>query len=212
MEEEECLYLMISKPIILITFLFLATAIGQDSIIFPHNYHIEDEELECNVCHADVEMSSSLQGSLLPLMEVCGDCHDVDEDCEMCHESPDDADTYPVSGSTSGTDFSHLFHLQSFSDCSRCHTQTIEDDGLTPRPEWQSWNCSACHQENKPQDHDITWKEFHGMSLQDLKILVAPHAIQKSFVNPVIHNLNLNPKHMIQITCSLMGLKPALKC
>lgn len=167
MEEEECLYLMISKPIILVIFLFMATAFGQDSIIFPHNSHIEDEELECTVCHADVEKSSSLDESLLPLMEVCSDCHDVDEDCEMCHESPDDADTYPVSGSTSGLDFSHLFHLDSFSDCSRCHSQSIEDDGTAIRMEWQSWKCSACHQENKPQDHDISWSEFHGMSLQE---------------------------------------------
>ena len=164
MAEEGFTLRMIFKTFAAIHFL-LAVLYGQDSIIFSHNYHIDEEELECSVCHEDVFKSGSMTSSLLPRMEICSDCHDVDDECEICHTAPDDAETYPVSGTTSGKDFSHQFHMKSFADCSDCHQEVYVDGREADRAIWPVWKCSACHQENRPEDHDLVWTDSHGLGL-----------------------------------------------
>mgnify|MGYP002632474323 CR=1 FL=1 len=138
---------------------------ARDQIVFPHDYHIGEEELECTLCHEDVYNSKSLGSSLLPKMDVCSECHDTDDDCELCHTNPDDPLSFPLFGNTSGKDFSHLFHLDRFTDCTTCHSSILADDGQGDRPVWESWKCTTCHQSNKPTDHDLAWKSFHGMDV-----------------------------------------------
>jgi len=137
-------------------------------IFFPHDYHVGEEELECTLCHEDVMTSTSLTQSLLPKMKVCADCHDTDDECEMCHTDPENPRTFPVSGNTSGGDFPHFLHLERFSDCAKCHTYIFHDDGSADRPVWESWKCSVCHEANRPTDHDITWNSFHGMDVASM--------------------------------------------
>lgn len=137
----------------------------RDQIIFSHAFHIEDVEVECSVCHGEVSESTSLSESLLPTMDTCSDCHDIEDDCSLCHSNEDEPESYEKQGSTSGEEFSHAFHLVKFSDCGKCHQDTIEDDGEEPRRIWAESNCRSCHEQNKPDSHDLSWYNYHGMEV-----------------------------------------------
>ena len=56
---------------------------NKDLIKFSHRFHIE-METACTDCHTGVPESTSLSDKLLPGMDACGACHDVedDENCE----------------------------------------------------------------------------------------------------------------------------------
>ncbi len=159
---------MSSKLLILIFSLSFALSQDADQIIFPHTTHIDDVELECTYCHEGITESKSLfDTSFLPTMDFCGECHEdaLEEDCEMCHTNPDEADTYPISGSTSGKDFSHLFHLNQFSNCSKCHSGVYEDEGEEIRKSWTESDCNACHSITLPQNHNFNWVSTHGVNV-----------------------------------------------
>lgn len=129
---------MLRFNILAILMLSLVFTQERDQIFFPHNYHIEDEELTCEECHGGVELSVSVNDhSLLPLMDgVCSDCHEdaVDEDsedsdCELCHTNADDPLTYADVSSRNWPPFSHKQHLESYTDCLSCHSGIESDDG-----------------------------------------------------------------------------------
>ena len=43
-------------------------------VAFPHSVHV-DQGLECKMCHAKIESSSSLAEANLPHTKMCKDCH-----------------------------------------------------------------------------------------------------------------------------------------
>jgi len=145
--------------------LFALCLASSDWIIFPHNIHIEDTELTCAYCHEAITSGTSLQEQTLPRMDFCGECHDVDDDCSLCHAEPDDADTYAVEGSTSGLDFNHAAHLMLNENCDRCHSEIALDDGLSQRLDWPQSNCDDCHSSSKPLNHDAYWPQIHGLEI-----------------------------------------------
>ncbi|MEE8335322.1 MAG: cytochrome c3 family protein, partial [Candidatus Neomarinimicrobiota bacterium] len=49
-----------------------------DIIKFSHEYHLEEQELECDVCHESVFSSSDVFQSNFPEKDICNDCHDGD--------------------------------------------------------------------------------------------------------------------------------------
>ncbi|MCK5033768.1 MAG: hypothetical protein KAS18_09045, partial [Calditrichia bacterium] len=59
---------------------------------FSHKLHTIDEEQECSDCHESATNSLSGSDNLLPGMENCGDCHDIEDEknCNMCHSDVDD--------------------------------------------------------------------------------------------------------------------------
>lgn len=177
--------------------------IARDQITFPHDFHVAEEELECTICHGDVFESTSLEQSLLPTMDICSDCHDTDDECEMCHSEPDDPMPFPVSG----REYSHAFHLRRFSDCMTCHSYILSDDGTGDRPIWEDWKCSTCHQSNKPLDHDVVWKNFHGNDVASIGITRCElchtevfcdecHSFQK--FEPATHPVNFIYQHSFE--------------
>ena len=58
-------------------------------IVFSHNIH---EDLVCADCHINLERSETAQENILPVMDVCGECHDIetDDECGMCHRNPEE--------------------------------------------------------------------------------------------------------------------------
>ena len=72
----------------------LARAAGgePDRITFPHDLHFENE-VECTTCHPDVAGSARATDRLRPDMDVCADCHDIEDDtgCAVCHANVDEA-------------------------------------------------------------------------------------------------------------------------
>lgn len=134
----------------------------QDNIIFPHQFHIEDVELECSMCHSGIEQSTSLEVRFLPEMETCTECHEIEDDCSLCHTNPEEplptADSYPASG----MEFSHSFHLTKKKDCSACHGYIYEDDGSGLPKSWKENDCRECHIHSHPESHTLDWTKLHG--------------------------------------------------
>ncbi len=123
---------------------------AQDSDIlpFPHQLHIEDLELTCEVCHSAVEESNSLEARLLPDGETCADCH---------------GETVPFNISELfTTDFSHQIHTEPF-ECQTCHAE-ITDDSI-PFKTWSSSDCQNCHSKVTPEYHTLEWSSLHGLEL-----------------------------------------------
>ncbi|MBC8216621.1 MAG: cytochrome c3 family protein [Candidatus Marinimicrobia bacterium] len=159
----------------LVFILFFTFVLGQDRdiILFPHQYHVEDEELSCGDCHGGIELSVAVNDhAFLPLMDVCAECHEdeVDEDsddadCTLCHTNEEDADTYPDIVKRSGPDFSHQLHLESGKDCFSCHQNIETDEAEDGRKLWADADCQACHVVSTPTSHDISWIDYHGAEL-----------------------------------------------
>ena len=78
-------------------------------IKFSHKFHL-DGITDCQTCHTGVLKSTSLNGELLPTMDDCGQCHDVEDDnnCKMCHYG----DNYePFIQRKANLNFNHSFHI-----------------------------------------------------------------------------------------------------
>jgi len=115
-------------------------------IKFSHQFHVEND-VECEACHTSVEESTVLNQILLPDMEACSECHDVEdeENCEMCHYK----DVYePLIVKTSELYFNHKFHLtEQKMECQNCHKGLDEEDysfeSSDVNPPMS--NCFSCH-------------------------------------------------------------------
>lgn len=147
---------------------------GPDAIIIPHGTHFEND-LACTDCHVDVEESRSALVSLRPDMDVCGDCHEIDDDdsCTMCHTNPDEAGDYQraVFGAEN---FAHAAHLAAGMACATCHgdptgkpqTTMVKSDCRACHETANDYaDCFMCHAADKelvPASHATRWSQTHG--------------------------------------------------
>jgi hypothetical protein len=142
----------------------------RDWIVFPHEYHIVEEELACSECHTGVEASVSLETRLLPGMDVCAACHEDDTedgDCSLCHVNPDEPLSYEETQPLKIRDFSHQFHLGKGKTCRDCHGAVWQDDGTTPPRSWEQEDCRRCHLSAPPESHGLQWLTLHGLNVSD---------------------------------------------
>ncbi len=121
---------------------------NKEIIKFSHQFHL-GEDIECTDCHTKATESSDLTGSLLPTMETCSDCHDVeDEDeCSTCHY---DNVNVPFPTEEPELYFSHKSHMDNENaECTQCHSGLNKVDfsfeSKTLFPEMK--NCNECHSE-----------------------------------------------------------------
>lgn len=156
----------------------ILTAQDRDAILFSHQYHVQEEEMECADCHAVTESSTGMD-NLLPAKAVCADCHDVDDEstCNQCHTNVDAAQN-----ATRVTDYSQLFshkkHVAADLECATCHGD-IADVGIDQHLTMPDMiECMDCHQDNnvsnecavchtaneriKPLNHDLAFIKTHG--------------------------------------------------
>lgn len=163
-------------------------AVTNKSIIkFSHKTH--KDAAECNVCHTEVEKSKDLKSQLLPKMEVCGTCHDIQDknNCNQCHYG-DNKRPFPAPKSPKIL-FSHEFHLANNKDCSFCHKGIFDVDYAEDAPHYlpsmatcytchdgktkATDKCEACHVSTvdlKPADHKKTdYLRFHKFAAQSSK-------------------------------------------
>ena len=137
-----------------------------DTIIIPHSLHFE-AEVECATCHEGVAESSGTGDTIFPEMDVCGDCHDIDDDenCAMCHTNLDNAGEYHR-GTFGASRFSHALHADGGLDCSTCHGDPASAQPVLPgKPDCRHCHetadnyadCGLCHSSDfslRPTDHD----------------------------------------------------------
>ncbi|PJA96661.1 MAG: cytochrome C [Ignavibacteriales bacterium CG_4_9_14_3_um_filter_34_10] len=121
-------YLYISMSLLLTVFIFIAAAgsnnnqsqpSNKEVIKFSHILHI-DNGTECESCHSNVLNAESLNERLLPSMEQCAACHDVEDDnnCTQCHY---DGVFEKVIQSKSEILFNHKLHVTNNMKCTDCH-------------------------------------------------------------------------------------------
>ncbi len=156
-----------------------ALAEDPDQIIIPHDVHFE-AELECTDCHAAVTTSTQAVDSLRPDMDVCGECHEVeDEDnCTLCHTNVNLAGEteYPVYGAAR---FTHAAHLDNGLECRQCHGDPMAAQPTLPgKPDCRGCHetaddlndCLLCHAADyqlQPASHSTTWQNNHGLAARD---------------------------------------------
>ena len=119
---------------------------GNDKIIkFSHKFH--SDITDCASCHTAVSKSTSLKDNLLPKMDDCAQCHDVEDEknCTLCHYD----DVYePLQQKQSGLIFNHSFHVGDKKvECSVCHKGITDVDYAfkAEQPYPQMNDCWSCH-------------------------------------------------------------------
>lgn len=119
----------------------------QEIIKFSHKYHQKEVETTCTDCHAKALESTLVGDNLLPIMEDCGNCHDVEseEECTFCHF--EDEETWqPFKITPKEIIFNHKFHLeQSGMTCETCHKNLTEVDFADEHSIPNMKDCSTCH-------------------------------------------------------------------
>ncbi|MBN1409130.1 MAG: hypothetical protein JW956_15120 [Calditrichaceae bacterium] len=148
-------------------------------LIFSHQLHVVNNEVECASCHGTAESSQAGTDNLLPDMESCGACHDVedDENCGMCHSDIEEP-LEVVRIEDYSQKFSHQLHIKSEFECSSCHSgieKKVTPSAPVSLPAMSdcmnchsgksaSVECAACHlpEDNlKPTSHTINFAHAH---------------------------------------------------
>lgn len=118
---------------------------GQDRsqiIKFSHRVHAE-LMIDCVDCHTAAPTSRSSFDNLLAMKSDCALCHDVSNDCQLCHFEDryvrfekTDPDLY----------FNHQLHYQTLGiSCQTCHANVEQTDYATAEHMPIKANCMPCH-------------------------------------------------------------------
>lgn len=158
------------KIIIFLIPLILVFGQDKDRILFQHSLHVDDMELTCEECHADVSEADRPSWNIFPKMDLCLECHDgdtADDACEYCHSNPGNPLPINEKWVTSGLGFSHAKHLVGSEDCGECHSYIDGDDEVGLPNVWNESDCFSCHKDLKeaPQSHNFAWEQFHGSEM-----------------------------------------------
>ncbi len=157
----------------------LSIPAGDSDIIFSHRYHLEEEDLACADCHEGAEASLAGTDNLLPSMDTCGTCHDVEaeDNCVQCHKNAEDPAGYPLITDYSQK-FAHAKHLEEGAECATCHAGVEKKevyDGRSLLPtmvgcvdchddEGAEGECMTCHmpdEELLPSSHVVGFARAH---------------------------------------------------
>ena len=141
--------------------------IPPSTINFSHQFHVEEQEVECLTCHEVATGSTQSSDLLLPTMDVCAGCHDVEDDetCGDCHAS-EDYESFTNPERTIA--FNHRLHLLQGVDCSRCHGAIGSVEKPTEAMNMPKMStCFGCHGE---MTADATCEKCHGdqLALRDI--------------------------------------------
>lgn len=155
---------------------------GGESRTFNHALHVEDEGLDCSLCHLGVE-DDDRPG--MPSLGGCRLCHDEPEeegDVDLAAPYFDAEGNYTnalFSTLAEEVIFSHLAHVEAELDCAECHGDVLADPTLDASVGVTMAECSSCHEERgapndctvchseidrdwKPQSHHLGWTSAHG--------------------------------------------------
>lgn len=125
-------------------------------IKFSHKTH--SEAAACTDCHSAVPTSTSLSDRLLPTMENCAQCHDVeaDDNCTMCHYADIQE---PLIQTKTDLEFNHSKHVNADSPkCETCHS-TIFSIDYSYKASEDITPCYTCHNTAStilPETHKVT--------------------------------------------------------
>lgn len=154
-----------------------APQLSSGRLKFSHLFHVQEAGVECAQCHSGVEASSSGRDRLIPGMDVCATCHDVESEsgCISCHPDPNNIIPAPAAGHLYEA-FSHKAHTAK-ATCEKCHQ--LQTGAPTTRGSYPAMkDCAECHAQSAvdltcarchtagmpppPLSHRVDWTHRHG--------------------------------------------------
>lgn len=141
------------------------------TITSAHPVHHEND-VECAVCHEAAMKSMAGSDDLLPSMDACADCHDVEDEsgCVRCHTDPENGPT-PRHNNVARL-FPHAKHLSNGMKCADCHgdgPEPVRAEMLACRGCHETAtgyaDCKVCHDAAEsllPLTHQGNWLWYHG--------------------------------------------------
>lgn len=150
----------------LVTFGSLILAAGLEvppsDIIFSHGLHVAENAIECGVCHSRTATSVRADDKLLPEMDACGECHDIEDEnsCKLCHRNADDPQAVP--NPVREIKFDHSKHMSKVPSCLHCHAGADADTVLSTANMPKMRLCLECHDGARV---DNSCKLCHGKNL-----------------------------------------------
>ncbi len=151
----------------------------QSGLKFSHKTHVKANEIDCETCHATAATSTRGNDNLMPSMETCSACHDVESEdgCALCHTDVNNPGTATRVENYSVI-FSHQAHLQSGLECVSCHRAVSEKEQVEPYVLPPMADCMNCHEKKdvsntcnschtpseslKPLNHGLDFLHTHG--------------------------------------------------
>jgi len=155
----------------------LKLSIPETDIKFSHQFHVEEQELECTMCHISIMESNLSSQKNLPTMDECAACHDIEDDdnCSMCHINAEEPSE--LSHPEREILFDHSLHLNMDLQCEKCHGSiaSSEKPDITFMPTkplcfschdntTATQECSVCHSSGiaVADIHPLNWVNIHG--------------------------------------------------
>jgi hypothetical protein len=115
--------------------LLVTCLVWGDGVYFSHRIHL-NTGLYCPDCHASADTSTRAEDNNIPLLDVCGSCHDP---------IPEVALTASLEREII---FAHESHIKAAAACTLCHT--LETESENARMQLPSMaTCISCHQSQK---------------------------------------------------------------
>lgn len=161
------LKLIFSGFFVLIFFFCWNVLAGKEKseLIFSHKLHVVENEMECDACHQVTYESQKGADNLMPNMESCGNCHDIEasDDCGVCHSDLEDPRNVPRVEDYF-PNFSHHLHIEAGLECNTCHAGIANKEIVEPYELPDLENCQQCHTERKvkPTNHLPNYQHTHG--------------------------------------------------
>ena len=142
--------------------------VPESTLLFTHDLHVTDQEMECSDCHINIESSQLANDKNLPTHDECESCHDFDDDemCFQCHRNPDEPEE--LTNPERPILFNHEKHIAIGTKCERCHVgvATSEQSSEAHLPKMAV--CFECHDGTKADDdcalchgNEITLADIH---------------------------------------------------
>jgi len=154
----------------------------EEELAFSHRIHVQGEQLECAMCHEDLELDDDPG---MPPVDACLLCHeelDADKPAERRAEALFvDGVFQAVHASALDGEvvFSHLRHVEAEVACSACHEGIDANERVDQDLAVSMASCIACHEAEdkpaacatchsvidegwKPPSHTDAWKRAHG--------------------------------------------------
>ncbi len=168
---QRMIYKILIAGLLLSSFALISLANDSDTtspLIFSHQFHVIEQEVECDACHIDISESSDASDRNLPTMDECSSCHDVedDEECGMCHRVADEPEA-PVDVER-GVSFDHAGHLNRDLQCDKCHTKISQSETTGDHNFPAMVVCMSCHDGSQASKdcnlchgNDVTLADLH---------------------------------------------------
>jgi hypothetical protein len=154
---------------------------------FSHRLHVEDEELECFICHMGYEDGDEAG---YPRLAACMLCHEgMEEETEPAARPEAFFEDGEYLAARVGEldpeiTFSHLAHVTDEEGCLDCHAAIAESDEVRPYMAMSMQQCVDCHEETsspndcdscheeirvdvEPKTHGDAWHQFHGLDVRN---------------------------------------------